>query len=140
MEAIGMNGLLMVGAILLVGVALGFLLGRRTSAARARARQFEAELEDLRKEHERAQAEILAGRDELERTREGLERYRGKVADHFAGTSERLRELTLQYRAIYNHLAEGAGELCPEGFEKLEGGLGLDALPEGSEAPESDAN
>ena len=56
--------------------------------------------------------------------------YRGKVADHFAGTSERLRELTLQYRAIYNHLAEGAGELCPESFEKLEGGLGLDALPE----------
>ena len=76
---------------------------------------------------ERAEAEIVAGRDELERTREGLERYRGKVADHFVGTSERLRELTLQYRAIYNHLAEGAGELCPQGFEKLEGGLGLDA-------------
>jgi uncharacterized membrane-anchored protein YhcB (DUF1043 family) len=139
MEAIGMNGL-MVGAILLAGVALGFLLGRRTSAARARARQLEAQLEDVRKEHERAEAEIVAGRDELERTREGLERYRGKVADHFAGTSERLRELTLQYRAIYSHLAEGAGELCPQGFEKLEGGLGLDALPEGSEAPESDSN
>jgi uncharacterized membrane-anchored protein YhcB (DUF1043 family)/arylsulfatase A-like enzyme len=139
MEAIGMNGL-MVGAILLAGVALGFLLGRRTSAARARACQLEAELEDLRKEQERVQAEILAGRDELERTREDLEHYRGKVADHFAGTSERLRELTLQYRAIYNHLAEGAGELCPQGCEKLKGGLGLDALPEESEAAEPDRN
>jgi uncharacterized membrane-anchored protein YhcB (DUF1043 family) len=165
MEVIGMNGL-MVGAILLVGVALGLLLGRRTSAARARVRQLEGELEDLRQQHERAQTEVRAGReelehaqteirtgkdalenaqaeiqegrDELQRTREGLESYRGKVTDHFVGTSERLRELTFQYRAIYNHLAEGAGELCPEGFQKLDGGLGLDALPEESEAPESE--
>jgi uncharacterized membrane-anchored protein YhcB (DUF1043 family) len=167
MEVIGMNGL-MVGAILLAGVVLGLLLGRRTSAARARARQLEGQLEHLQKEHERAQAEIQAGReeleqaqaeirtgsdalesaqaeiregrDELQRTREGLESYRGKVTDHFVGTSERLRELTFQYRAIYNHLAEGAGELCPEGFEKLDGGLGLDALPEESETPESESH
>jgi uncharacterized membrane-anchored protein YhcB (DUF1043 family) len=167
MEVIGMNGL-MVGAILLVGVVVGLLLGRRTSAARARARQLEGQLEHLQKEHERSQAEIQAGReeleqaqaeirtgrdalesaqteiregrDELQRTREGLESYRGKVTDHFVGTSERLRELTFQYRAIYNHLAEGAGELCPEGFQKLDGGLGLDALPEESEAPESESH
>jgi uncharacterized membrane-anchored protein YhcB (DUF1043 family) len=130
MELNGISGL-MVGAMLLAGVVLGFLIGRRSSAARARARQLEGELEELRKEQERAQAEIQAGREKLDR-------YRGKVADHFAGTSERLRDLTLQYRAVYNHLAEGAGELCPEGFEKLDGGLGLDALPEESETPESD--
>jgi uncharacterized membrane-anchored protein YhcB (DUF1043 family) len=130
MELNGISGL-MVGAMLLAGVVLGFLIGRRSSAARARARQLEGALEELRKEQERAQAEIQAGREKLDR-------YRGKVADHFAGTSERLRDLTLQYRAVYNHLAEGAGELCPEGFEKLEGGLGLDALPEELETPESD--
>ena len=149
MEVIGMSGL-MVAAILFAGAALGLLFGRRTSAVRARARELEAELEELRKEHElaqaeiragredlaRAQAEIRQGRDEVARTREGFESYRGKVADHFVGTSERLRELTFQYRAIYNHLAEGAVELCPEGFEKLEGGLGLDALPAESESPE----
>jgi uncharacterized membrane-anchored protein YhcB (DUF1043 family) len=139
MEMIGASWLV-VGAVLLAGMALGYGLGLRASAARARARQLEGQLEELQKEHERAHAEIRAGRDELERTREGLERYRGKVADHFAGTSERLRELTLQYRAVYNHLAEGAGELCPEGFEKLEGGLGLDALPEESDAPKSESH
>lgn len=167
MEVIGMNGL-MAGAILLVGVVVGLLLGRRTSAARARSRQLEGQLEHLQKEHERTQAEIQAGReeleqaqteiragrdalesaqaeiregrDELQRTREGHESYRGKVTDHFVGTSERLRELTFQYRAIYNHLAEGAGELCPEGFQKLDGGLGLDALPEESETPESESH
>jgi uncharacterized membrane-anchored protein YhcB (DUF1043 family) len=133
MEVIGINGLVVGGAILLAGVAVGFLLGRRTSAARAQARQLEEELEELQKEQERARAEIQAGREELEG-------YRAKVADHFAGTSERLRDLTLQYRAVYNHLAEGAGELCPEGFEKLDGGLGLDALPEESDAPDSDAD
>jgi uncharacterized membrane-anchored protein YhcB (DUF1043 family) len=136
---IGTNGL-MGGVILLAGISLGFGLGLRFSTARARARQLEGQLEDLQKEHERAHAEIQAGREELERAREGLERYRGKVADHFAGTSERLRELTLQYRAIYNHLSEGAGELCPEGFEKLEGGLGLDALPEESDAPNPESH
>ncbi len=68
MEVIGINGL-MVGAILLAGVVLGFLLGRRTSAARARVRQLEGEVEELWKEHERAQAEIRAGRDKLERPR-----------------------------------------------------------------------
>jgi len=167
MEVMGMNAL-MVGAILVAGVLLGLLLGRRTSAARARVRQLEGELEDLRSQHERAQAEIQtgkddleraqaeiqagrddleraqaeiqAGRDELQRTREGFESYRGKVTDHFVGTSERLRDLTFQYRSIYNHLAEGAGELCPEGFQKLDGGLGLDALPEASETPESESH
>jgi uncharacterized membrane-anchored protein YhcB (DUF1043 family) len=181
MEWIGMNAL-MVGTILLAGLVLGLLLGRRNSKARARVLQLEGELEELRADHERAQAEIQTGREqldrakfeiragreelaqaqaeirsgreeleraraeiregqkELERTREGHETYRGKVADHFVGTSERLRELTFQYRAIYNHLAEGAGELCPEGFQKLEGGLGLDALPEESETPEPESH
>ena len=68
MEAIGMNGL-MAGAILLVGVVLGLLLGRRTSAARARARQLEGQLEHLQKEHERTQAEIQAGRESWSRPR-----------------------------------------------------------------------
>ena len=167
MEVIGMNGL-MVGAILLVGVVLGLLIGRRSSAVRARARQLEGQLEHLQKDHDRAEAEIQAGREELEsaqaeirtgrealeraqaeiregreelqRAREGLESYRGKVTDHFVGTSERLRELTFQYRAIYNHLAEGAVDLCPEGFQQLDGGLGLDALPEESETPESESH
>ena len=74
-----------------------------------------------------ALAEERAAHD---RARRGYEDYRKQVADHFSETSERLHDLTLQYRAVYEHLAKGATELCPEGFSKLEGGLGLDALPE----------
>jgi uncharacterized membrane-anchored protein YhcB (DUF1043 family) len=103
----------------LAGAALGFLLGRIGGAAGRRARALQLALAEERAAHDRARSEY--------------EDYRKRVADHFTETSERLHDLTLQYRSVYEHLAKGATELCPEGFSKLEGGLGLDALPE--EAP-----
>ena len=104
-----------IALLLLVGMA-GFLLGRRMSLSARRWRAL--------------QEELAAAREQGQRIQEELESYRGRVAEHFARTSEKLHDLTLQYRAVYDHLARGAGELCPEGFEKLEGGLGLDALEE----------
>ena len=98
-------------------LALGFVLGRLGGAAARRARALEVSLAEERAAHDRVRAEH--------------ESYRKRVADHFTETSERLHDLTLQYRSVYEHLAKGATELCPEGFSKLEGGLGLDALPEG---------
>ncbi len=100
-------------------VALGFAIGRLGGRAARRARSLQAALSEERAAHERARA-----------LHEG---YRKQVADHFTETSERLHDLTLQYRSVYEHLAKGATELCPEGFSKLEGGLGLDALPEEAE-------
>ena len=106
----------LVGALL-----LGWVLGRARGASAGRVRALERELALERGAHEKLQADTTA--------------YRKQVADHFAETSERLHDLTLQYRSVYEHLAKGAGELCPEGFAKLEGGLGLDALPEVAERP-----
>lgn len=104
-----------------VAAALGFLLGRLGGAAARRARALQLALAEERAAHDKARGEY--------------EGYRKRVADHFTETSERLHELTLQYRSVYEHLAKGATELCPEGFSKLEGGLGLDALPEEAAAP-----
>ena len=108
------------GLWLLVAAAaaagLGFAFGRIGGPAARRARALERALAEERAAHDKARAEY--------------ETYRKRVADHFGETSERLHDLTLQYRAVYEHLAKGATELCPEGFSKLEGGLGLDALPE----------
>jgi uncharacterized membrane-anchored protein YhcB (DUF1043 family) len=110
---------------LLLLIALGaFFLGRKTGSGAARVRGLEGEL--------------TAAREEATRLQEDLDGYRGRVTEHFAETSQRLHDLTLQYRAVYDHLAKGANELCPEGFQKLEGGLGLDALPEGSAADRAD--
>jgi uncharacterized membrane-anchored protein YhcB (DUF1043 family) len=109
-----------VGAVVAAAVLLvaAFLLGRRTGSGAGRVRELESRLEVAAQERERVEGELRG--------------YRERVAEHFSETSEQLHELTVQYRAVYEHLAKGASELCPESFEKLEGGLGLDALPEES--------
>jgi uncharacterized membrane-anchored protein YhcB (DUF1043 family) len=112
--------------VALAAAALGFATGRLGGAAARRARALQVALAEERAAHDKARAEYEA--------------YRKRVSDHFSETSERLHDLTLQYRSVYEHLAKGASELCPEGFSKLEGGLGLDALPEESpSAPAPDA-
>jgi len=42
------------------------------------------------------------------------EQYRKKVDNHFVNTSILFKGLTEQYRDVYRHIAEGAGELCSE--------------------------
>lgn len=96
--------------------AVAFVLGRRTSAQVAHIKELGAALGTAR-------AETLE-------VQEALDAYRGRVSNHFTETSEKLHDLTLHYRTVYDHLAKGAAELCPEGFGQLEGGLGGDALPE----------
>jgi len=109
-----------------VAAVLGFAVGRVGGAAARRVRALQVALAEERDAHERARSEY--------------DGYRKRVSDHFAETSEQLHDLTLQYRSVYEHLAKGATELCPEGFSKLEGGLGLDALPEeAAKAPEAPA-
>lgn len=106
--------LIAAGLALLIAVA-GFALGRRTGSRARQILDLEGALDD-------AQAQAEGARTELDR-------YRGNVADHFAATSEKLHDLTLQYRSVYDHLAAGANALCPDGFEQLDGGLAMDALP-----------
>jgi uncharacterized membrane-anchored protein YhcB (DUF1043 family) len=114
-----------------VGLVLGFLSGRHTGRSAERIRELEAHVERLEKERERALAELAAAREMLRLKQEELDAYRGRVADHFAGTSELLRDLTHRYRSVYAHLTAGASELCPEGFVGLEKGLEPGALPSG---------
>jgi len=128
-----------------LGVLLSFVLGRLTATSSRRVRELQSTLDDALAEREQVREESAAVQrtldeqgEELTATRKEGEDYRVRVSDHFTETSHRLHELTLQYRAVYDHLAAGASELCPEGFEKLEGGLGLDALPETS-APRAGA-
>jgi len=89
------------------GVLIGIVVGRRVSLDRIRARELETE---------------LAG------VRAGANRYREEVAAHFTKTSELVRGLTLQYRAVYDHLADGARTLCPERMMDLSQGDSAQAL------------
>jgi uncharacterized membrane-anchored protein YhcB (DUF1043 family) len=94
---------------LLAGILLGALLARSGSRRdAARARQLEEELRTAQAEHDR---------------------YRAQVSEHFGETSRRLRDLTLQYKSVYEHLADGARALCPEGAVEIAPSLAEAALP-----------
>jgi len=94
---------------LLVGILVGALFARAGSRREAaRARELEEQLSS----------------SEAEQTR-----YRGQVSEHFSETSRRLRDLTLQYKSVYEHLADGARTLCPEGTIEIAASLAEAALP-----------
>jgi uncharacterized membrane-anchored protein YhcB (DUF1043 family) len=128
--------LLALVALTLVGLGVGVLVGRRSSEGADRARALQAELDAQRLELERVQGEKLALGGEIERARQEAEGYRTRVVEHFYGTSEQLRALTLRYRELFEHLADGARDLCPEASNALQAGLELPALSEGADPAE----
>jgi uncharacterized membrane-anchored protein YhcB (DUF1043 family) len=119
----------------IVALAAGILVGRLTGNHRQEVLELKSELELANKERELAQASVDAAKGEIKRTREQLDGYRGEVVEHFTGTSQLLRDLTHQYREVYDHLATGASRLCPEGSVDFLEGL----APEQLSAGEGDA-
>lgn len=110
------------------GAFAGIFVGRLTGKTAAQVRELEATVEELHKECECRSAEIQAAKDEIQRRRQEIEDYRGRVAQHFSGSADRFRDMVLQYRDLFDHLADGARELCPDGLVTLEGGVDLPAL------------
>ena len=98
-----------------VGLLVGYLL------ARSGARREAARVRDL---------EEQIGRAEAEHTQ-----YKTQVSQHFVETSRRLRDLTLQYKSVYEHLADGARRLCPDGAVAIAPSLAEAALPAEAGAP-----
>lgn len=132
-----MPDLLIIVASVAGVLATGFFIGRRMSADTVRARALDAELEDVRKDQEIALAELEAAKHEWMRVQSELDTYRHEVVDHFTGTSDMLRDLTLQYRNVYDHIANGAKLLCPEGSVRIEAGVEVPMLSSDSETSES---
>ena len=92
-----------------VGLLVGYLL------ARSGARREAARVRDLEEQIGRAEAEHA--------------QYKASVSQHFVETSRRLRDLTLQYKSVYEHLADGARRLCPDGAVAIAPSLAEAALP-----------
>jgi uncharacterized membrane-anchored protein YhcB (DUF1043 family) len=127
-------------ALLAAGLAAGFGFGLlRNDRGAKRAKQLAGELEGARKECELARGELVAAREKIAQLEKEHDDYRGLVTDHFVGASDRLREFTVQYRAVYQHLAEGASALCGDRFPGLEASFEAPA-PRTLEAPESEAD
>jgi uncharacterized membrane-anchored protein YhcB (DUF1043 family) len=54
------------------------------------------------------------GDEKLKALEEEHNKYRKQVDDHFINTAVLFKGLTDQYRDVYHHIANGAGELCSE--------------------------
>lgn len=98
-----------------LGLLLGFVLFRAGSRREARRVR---ELEE-----------------QLGRAEAGHAQYQSQVSQHFVETGRRLHDLTLQYKSVYEHLADGARTLCPDGAVAIAPSLSEAALPEEAGRP-----
>ncbi len=133
----------LVGYVAAAGVALAvaaFLVGRATGAGAKRRRELEGQLAAAQDQMARQAAEAEDLREQLRTAREEHEAYRLSVVDHFSGTSDLLRDLTVQYRSVYEHLTKGASTLCPEGFVGLTEGLPVPEIAEPAAAEAEEAS
>jgi uncharacterized membrane-anchored protein YhcB (DUF1043 family) len=130
-------GLVVLAVCALLGV--GFVLGRLLGPTAAKHRDLSAKLETAQKEREFADASLEAAKADLARITSEREEYGAQVVDHFSATSELMRDLTVQYRAVYDQLTRGATSLCPESSVGLQTGLQPESLGEGARS-ESDAD
>ena len=123
----------LVGYLVAAGVAVAaaaFFVGRVTGVGAKRRREMEEQLANAHEELSRSAAEMQDLNEQLRVAREEHEAYRLNVVDHFSGTSDLLRDLTVQYRSVYEHLTKGASTLCPEGFVGLTEGLPVPEITE----------
>lgn len=99
-------------ALTLLGIFIGWAIGRRTSAAGQKYRDVERKLDQVLQDKKV---------------------YEDEVVEHFTETAKLLNGLTESYRDVHNHLAKGAAVLCegagPVALERLENGN------EGAEIP-----
>ena len=106
----------------LLGMTVGCIVTWLLSGRHGRTRQLQLELDELK---------------------ERFTDYRDQVTQHFMRTSDLVQEMTQSYRAVYEHLANGAQHLCGEvdstsqlsqqPSEKIEA-KGIYNHPEGSDA------
>jgi len=78
-------------AIALLGVVVGLVIGRFALPGRRKIKRLETEIEQLRREHAD---------------------YRVRVSTHFHKTGELIGQMTASYKAVYDHLSDGAQTLC----------------------------
>jgi uncharacterized membrane-anchored protein YhcB (DUF1043 family) len=76
---------------LAVGIAIGYFVAGRVNNNPTKIGELEQQLQDL----QRSQS-----------------RYRDEVSEHFSTTAELVQQMTDSYRDVYQHLANGAQDLC----------------------------
>ena len=78
-------------ALLIIGLGLGMLLGRRSSPQSQKNREVERKLDQVLQDKKA---------------------YEDEVVEHFTDTAKLLNTLTQSYQEVHKQLAKGATELC----------------------------
>ena len=82
---------LIAAGLLVAGIVIGLLVGRRQSPASQKYREVERKLDQVLQDKKA---------------------YEDEVVEHFGETARLLNALTDSYREVHNHLAQGAAALC----------------------------
>jgi hypothetical protein len=85
-------------AFFITGLLMGMALGRSHEADTERVKELEAE---------------------VKHSKEEAAKYQDHVAQHFMRTADLLHTMTANYRAVYEHLADGAQNLCAGQVQSL---------------------
>ena len=98
--------------LLIAGIVIGLLIGRRQSPAGQKYREVERKLDQVLQDKKA---------------------YEDEVVEHFGETAKLINSLTESYRDVHNHLAQGAANLCqgkgPVSLDRLEDGSGSAEIP-----------
>jgi uncharacterized membrane-anchored protein YhcB (DUF1043 family) len=87
-----MTNLIIAAAVALaIGLVLGLLIGRSGNGPSLRQRRAEQQIEELRSEYTR---------------------YQAQVNEHFMESADLMRRLNDSYRDVNEHMARGANRLC----------------------------
>ena len=99
-------------ALLILGLGIGLLFGRRTSSAGQKYKEVERKLDQVLQDKKV---------------------YEDEVVEHFTDTAKLLNNLTESYRDVHNHLAQGAASLCqgegPVSLDRLENNRDRTEIP-----------
>ena len=85
------NLILAAAAALVVGLVIGILIGRSGQGSTLRQRRAEQQIEEIRNEYTR---------------------YQAQVNEHFMESAHLLRRFNDSYRDVNQHMARGANRLC----------------------------
>ncbi len=92
----------------------GMVIGRFFSTGAKRIKALKAEIEQVRADLDKTRTEFDQTRIALEKSQSDSDEYHQRVTDHFSKAADLFNSLTVNYRAVYEHLAKSSVNLCDE--------------------------
>jgi uncharacterized membrane-anchored protein YhcB (DUF1043 family) len=112
-----------VGVGFTVAFLCGLFIGRLFSTGVKRIKALRVEIDETRADLAKARSDLEETRVVLEETRQEASEYRHNVTEHFSKAADLFNSLTVNYRAVYEHLAKSSLVLCDENTVMLSEGV-----------------